>query len=137
MRRLFNQYAGEVPQADFHWAFLTCRETIELAAVRPPTRVPSHWRASTGELHPRKDRMHFRSHTQPVWPKRSFRVPNSLRCSQMPGYLNEPDERCLSLTASSGAAVATKRDKQALLPISTEEKDRRIASILKRTGLQE
>lgn len=32
-RRLFNQFAGEVPQADFHWAFLTCRETITLAAV--------------------------------------------------------------------------------------------------------
>jgi len=35
-QKLFNQYAGEVPQADFHWAFLTCRETIELAAALLP-----------------------------------------------------------------------------------------------------
>ncbi|KAK3284935.1 hypothetical protein CYMTET_7438 [Cymbomonas tetramitiformis] len=31
-RELFMKYAGQVPQADFHWAFLTCRETVQVAA---------------------------------------------------------------------------------------------------------
>jgi len=33
-RSMFVQLAGEVPQHDNHWAFLTCRETVQLAVVR-------------------------------------------------------------------------------------------------------
>mmetsp|Transcript_16122 Transcript_16122/g.22265 ORF Transcript_16122/g.22265 Transcript_16122/m.22265 type:complete len:621 (+) Transcript_16122:56-1918(+) len=29
---MYVEYSGMVPQADYHWAFLTCRETVQLAA---------------------------------------------------------------------------------------------------------
>ena len=37
----FVRMAGNVPQNDNHWAFLTCRETVQIAAVRAPFEAPS------------------------------------------------------------------------------------------------
>jgi len=33
-RKMFVKYCGMVPQMDFHWSCLTCRENVEYAAVR-------------------------------------------------------------------------------------------------------